>query len=171
MQLKIDPKLCTGCRMCEMECSFAHEQRFGTHISRVRVVKLEEVGIDYPVICQQCANASCIAACPVGALSKTEAGTIAVDHEKCTRCGACVAACPFGAMNAHPDTGWPISCDLCGGDPSCAKGCPTGAIVVEEEGVPAVEKQTELIEKSQSARERFVQNRTKKLANSWGGES
>ncbi len=171
MQLKVNPELCTGCRMCEMECSFAHEQRFGTHIARVRVVKLEDVGIDYPVICQQCAKANCIAACPEGALSKTDVGTIAVDQQKCTRCGACVTACPFGAMNAHPDTGWPISCDLCGGEPSCVAGCPTGAISIVETKLPAREQRIDLIETAQSAREQFVRSRTKALSDSWGGGS
>lgn len=170
MQLRVNPELCTGCRMCEMECSFAHERRFGTHISRVRVVKLEEVGIDYPVICQQCANAKCIAACSQGALSRTDAGTIVVDQRACTRCGACVAACPFGAMNAHPDTGWPISCDLCGGAPSCAEGCPTGAISIVEEQLPDRAQLTDRMGKAQTARERFVRNRTKALVDSWGGE-
>jgi len=168
MRLGIDPQLCAGCRICEMECSYAHEKRFGTAISRIRVCKLEEVGIDYPVVCQQCANAPCVAACPEGALRKTEIGSIEVDFSRCKRCGACVKACPFGAMNLHPVTGIPISCDLCGGHPICVAECPTGAIFVEDQVCPSSEQLVELASTAGNRREAFVKKTTRKLMDKWG---
>jgi len=170
MKIAVNPELCTGCRMCEMECSHAHEGKFGTAISRIRVSKLEEIGIDYPVMCQQCANAPCVAACPQGALRQTDAGTIVVDAGKCTRCGACVEACPFGAINLHPESGLPLSCDLCGGSPSCVAGCPTGALTCVETKKPSRERAKELAVAAQGKRFAFAEKATKKLVEKWGGE-
>jgi Fe-S-cluster-containing hydrogenase component 2 len=51
MQIKVNPEHCTGCRLCEVKCSFAHERRFGTHISCIRVNKTEHIGIDYRIMC------------------------------------------------------------------------------------------------------------------------
>lgn len=170
MQLKVDPQLCTGCRMCEMECSHAHEQRFGTAVSRIRVSKLEEVGIDYPVVCQQCKNAPCVAACPEGAMERADVGTIVVDAARCQRCGACVEACPFGAMNLHPETGLPLSCDLCGGSPSCVAGCPTGALKCEESRAPDRERSRQLAVTAQTKRAAYAEKITSKLVQKWGAE-
>jgi len=170
MQLKVNPELCTGCRMCEMECSNAHEQLFGTAISRIRVSKLEQVGIDYPVVCQQCVNAPCVAACPEDALHRTPAGTIALDASRCRQCGACVEACPFGAMNLHPKTGLPLSCDLCGGTPSCVAGCPTGALTYAEDSKLDRKRFQELADIARSKRDAYAERMTKKLAADWGEE-
>jgi len=170
MKLIVHPELCTGCRMCEMECAYAHERRFGTSISRVRVSKLEDTGIDYPVMCQQCPNAPCVEACPEGALRRTGAGTIAVDAALCRRCGACVEACPFGAMNLHPKTGLPISCDLCDGNPSCVEGCPTGALTWEEPSKPKATQAQGLALAAESKRAAFAEKMTKKLVEDWGAE-
>jgi len=170
MQLKVNPELCTGCRLCEMECSHAHENRFGTSISRIRVTKLEEIGVDYPVVCQQCSNVPCVAACPAGALRKTDAGTITLDSARCKRCGSCVEACPFGAMNLHPDTGLPLSCDLCGGDPSCVAGCPTGALTCGEPDKPSLERARQLSAIAQGKRDAYVGKVTRKLVQKWGAE-
>jgi len=43
---------------------------------------------------------ACAEACPVDAVGKTEDGRVAIDHEKCIRCGRCQNACPFGAIMA-----------------------------------------------------------------------
>lgn len=39
---------------------------------------------------------SCIAACPVNAISMNN-GKVVVDKEKCISCGTCAAVCPVGA--------------------------------------------------------------------------
>jgi carbon-monoxide dehydrogenase iron sulfur subunit len=148
-RILVSRDVCSGCRACEVACVAHHEGRFGTAAARIHVVKVEPLGIDQPHVCRQCgtagsaAGAPCVAACPVGALSKDErTGAVLVDVDPasacaCIACAACVDACPFGMAALHPETGTAIICDLCGGDPACVKRCATGAIVYAERGAGA----------------------------------
>jgi carbon-monoxide dehydrogenase iron sulfur subunit len=154
-RILVNREACSGCRACEVACVAHHEGRFGTAAARIHVVKVEALGIDQPHVCRQCGSmasagaargvalAPCVAACPVGALSKDEhSGAIQVDVDPasasaCIGCAACVDACPFGVAILHPETGTAIICDLCGGDPACVKRCATGAIVYAERGAGA----------------------------------
>lgn len=45
---------------------------------------------------------SCMAACPVGAISYDEKGNVRVDKEKCVGCGACTKVCPNGVIKLVP---------------------------------------------------------------------
>lgn len=45
---------------------------------------------------------SCIAVCPVGAISKNEKGDIVVDKEACIGCKACTKVCPNGVIKMVP---------------------------------------------------------------------
>lgn len=133
-RILVDHTLCSGCRACEVACSFAHEGLFSPGTARIRVVKVEEEGYDGPVVCHHCRRPPCAQACPTGALVRDEAaGRLALDAEACIGCGACVEACPFGAMRLHPDTERAMFCDLCGGDPACVKRCTPGAIFLGTE--------------------------------------
>jgi len=93
-------------------------------------VKIEEEGLDIPVICRHCDKAPCMEACPEGAIirdSKTNA--VIILQEKCMGCRACISACPFGAILVDPKTGEVRKCDLCDGNARCAYVCPEGAII------------------------------------------
>ena len=128
-RLVVDPRKCTGCRLCEVACSAAHERIFDPAVSRVKVVKVEPIGLDYPSVCRFCGKAACIEACPVGALYRTQSSDVVLlKSDICIMCGACVEACPFGAIVLHPRTRLPIVCDLCSGNPACVARCPTEAI-------------------------------------------
>jgi carbon-monoxide dehydrogenase iron sulfur subunit len=86
-------------------------------------------GTYMPVICQQCTDAPCAAACPMDALSKDEElGLVRLDYDLCVGCEECVTACPFGGMRVDAVTDTVVKCDLCDGDPQCVRFCFPGAL-------------------------------------------
>jgi len=127
--LLIDPDKCTSCLQCEMACSFEHEGAFNPAKSRIKVFEFEHGKRAIPYTCTQCAEAWCMHACPVEAITKNATtGAMEVNEDVCVGCKVCTIACPFGTVNYNQDSGKVIKCDLCGGDPQCAEACPTGAI-------------------------------------------
>jgi carbon-monoxide dehydrogenase iron sulfur subunit len=129
MPILIETATCTGCRACEAACVLFHDSALGTSTARVRVFKDEPEGLDEPRLCRLCARPACVPSCPEGALSQDPVlGTIRVDTEKCTSCGACATACPFGSIAVDPRNGRPLFCDLCGGHPACVDRCSTGSL-------------------------------------------
>jgi anaerobic carbon-monoxide dehydrogenase iron sulfur subunit len=127
--LHIDPAKCTNCLQCEMACSYVNEGAFNPAKSRIKVFTFHDEGRFVPYTCTQCAEAWCMHACPVDAISLNAAtGAKIVSSDICVGCKVCTIACPFGTVNYNADTGKVIKCDLCGGDPACAKACPTDAI-------------------------------------------
>ncbi len=127
--LLIDPDKCTSCLQCEMACSFEHEGTFNPAKSRIKVFEFEHGRRAIPYTCTQCAEAWCLQACPVTAITRNqETGAVEVNDNICVGCKVCTIACPFGTINYNQDTGKVIKCDLCGGDPQCAEVCPTDAI-------------------------------------------
>ncbi|WP_380183147.1 4Fe-4S dicluster domain-containing protein [Kalamiella sp. sgz302252] len=135
------PEKCIGCYTCEVACAVGHE---GTpllaarhYFPRLKVVKSAQISV--PVMCRQCENAPCVAACPVAALYKGEQA-IETQSQRCINCKSCVIACPFGAIEivgkneAVPQI---VKCDLCAGQqagPACVRVCPTGALTLVTAG-------------------------------------
>jgi Fe-S-cluster-containing dehydrogenase component len=127
--LFVDFEKCTGCRTCEVACSLKNERICNPAASRITVINWEEMGIDVPMVCQQCENPPCKAVCPVEAIFRNEeTGILSVDHDVCIGCRSCLTACPFGALVVHPQTGKVMRCTLCDGDPTCVKYCETKAL-------------------------------------------
>ncbi len=126
--LVVDPQKCTGCRQCEMVCSYAHEGAYSPVLSRVRVVKFEEKCLAVPTMCADCRKQPCLEACPTGALRARADGAVVVEEARCIGCKECVLACPFGAASLHPVKGTAFRCDLCDGRTLCVENCPFGAI-------------------------------------------
>ena len=127
--LYVDPAKCTNCLQCEMACSYVNEGQFNPSKSRIKVFTFHDEGRFVPYTCTQCAEAWCLHACPVDAITQDAAtGAKIVSADVCVGCKVCTIACPFGTVNYNADSGKVIKCDLCGGDPACAKACPTGAI-------------------------------------------
>ena len=127
--LLISSEKCTACRQCEMACSYENEGLFNPAKSRIRVFNFDSEARFVPYTCTQCAQAWCMQACPVGAITVDLAtGAKIVSDSRCVGCKVCTIACPFGTINYNSATGKVVKCDLCGGDPACAKACPTGAI-------------------------------------------
>jgi len=117
---------CVGCRSCEVTCSSFHFHAVAPALSRIRVAKLEEIGIDLAVACLSCLEKYCRRECPNEALAIGPRGEILTDIALCDSCESCVEACPIGAVGIYNDH--PLFCDLCGGEPSCVDSCPTGAL-------------------------------------------
>jgi Fe-S-cluster-containing hydrogenase component 2 len=127
-----DVVLCVGCRMCEVACSAFHFGAVSPALSRIRVVKLEAIGIDVAVACMSCEERPCLE-CPTDALTVGAKGEILLERELCNACETCVEVCPVGAVGFLE--GEPLFCDLCGGVTSCIQVCPTGALSDQEAGI------------------------------------
>lgn len=138
-RLVVDAKLCTGCRLCELACSFHHSGVFQPSNSRIRVKLFSKKGFSTPTVCLQCESCYSIDACKDNAIrKKLETGAIEIDLSKCTRCNACLAACPHGGIAFSVSSNTVVACDLCGGDPECVKYCFPKALDLR--GVEAVSK-------------------------------
>lgn len=127
-----DPDLCSGCKQCELICSFVHEKRYSPRLSRIKVVHFEERGLSVPVTCAYCDRPVCEDVCPVGAMTHNpETGGALVKEELCLGCKECVSACPLGAIEMHTTKRIALRCDLCDGDPACVKHCSYKALKYE----------------------------------------
>jgi carbon-monoxide dehydrogenase iron sulfur subunit len=136
-RLVVTPDKCTGCRTCELACSFTHAVDGKPGRSRIYPLDGGFTDLWVPVVCLQCEDAACVKSCLVNALSRNpETGAIDLNDDVCVRCMACVAACPFGNSLFDSQHNQVIKCDLCGGDPACAHFCPTAALEYKEVIIP-----------------------------------
>ena len=120
---------CTGCGLCELICSLVHTQTCNPARSRIRILRMEEKGVNIQTFCQQCEDAACIAACPVSAINRNRSsGMVKIDYELCIKCKECITACPYKGIFFDGVDDKVIKCDLCGGDPKCVIFCETRAI-------------------------------------------
>ncbi|PWB71685.1 hypothetical protein C3F09_07530 [candidate division GN15 bacterium] len=138
----VTPYLCTGCRTCELACSFTHAIDGKPGRSRIYPLAAGYKDLYVPVVCFQCEDPACVKSCLVNAITlNEETGAYEISPEKCVRCMACVAACPFGCSLFDKQHNLVVKCDLCGGDPVCAHFCPTKALefkLFEEEALKEV---------------------------------
>ena len=125
--VSVDSSKCIGCGFCEYICALEKEGFPDPLRSRIRVVRLNPL-INVATTCRFCEKASCVTACPRGALKQSEkAGIILVDEAKCDKCAWCVQACQYGGIFLHP-VQKVVSCDLCKGEPKCIEFCPEEAL-------------------------------------------
>ena len=133
--ITLDLSKCSGCSRCEVNCSFFHSGKIGRSGSRIKVVKIEDIGIDYPLVCQQCQERYCTK-CPEKAIEIGSLGQVIVSPTLCTACGTCEIMCPIGAIELYEEI--PHVCDLCGGEPRCVAACTLDAIGYEPDRTEAV---------------------------------
>ena len=133
--ITLDVSRCSGCSRCEVHCSFFHSGKIGRSGARIKVVKIESIGVDYPVVCQHCRERYCTK-CPEKAIEVGTLGQVIVSPTLCTACGTCEVMCPIGAIELYEEI--PHVCDLCGGDPRCVKACTLNAIQYEPDQSGAV---------------------------------
>jgi carbon-monoxide dehydrogenase iron sulfur subunit len=130
-----DVQQCVGCRMCEVACSISHFGAVSPALSRIRVAKLEEIGIDVAIACVGCVEKPCLE-CSEDALTVGSSGQIVLDGSLCIGCEECAIRCPIGSVGYYRDE--PLFCDLCDGAPSCVEVCPTDALVNDTASTPSL---------------------------------
>ncbi len=156
----VDPSKCSGCSICELWCSYGHEGVFSRSLSRIYVLSYEIVGLDYPVVCQQCNPAPCVELCPTGALGRGGQGQVTLDKAKCIGCRVCSEVCPYGAARMEPHGRYPLICDLCGGTPLCVLKCPTNALSLSGTSKVTIP--------AKGAAEEFALSELARVARGWG---
>ncbi len=127
----VHSETCTGCHMCVLMCSLSRTGGYSASRARLAVVKraTSEDGVrkDVPLICRQCVDAPCAAACPTNAIVRDIAtSAVLVTQEACTLCELCVGACPYDAIFVQGNE--LVICDLCGGKPVCVQYCSYGTL-------------------------------------------
>ena len=131
-RISVDVDRCSGCRVCEMVCSFNHENAFRPSISRITVIKEDSYGLDLPIVCWHCNPCYAMESCPEEALERNEEGLVLANEEKCVGCGKCLETCTAGAIKLHPERNFPLICNQCSGKPLCVEKCPTKALTFAE---------------------------------------
>jgi carbon-monoxide dehydrogenase iron sulfur subunit len=131
-KILVDVDRCSGCRQCEMVCSFTNENVFSPSLTRITVMKEDVLGLDLPIVCWHCKPCKAMENCPTKALERNMEGLVFVDEKKCVGCKKCLDMCPIGAIKLHPERNTPLICNLCGGKPLCVQKCPTKALTYIE---------------------------------------
>ncbi len=147
----IDTTRCIGCRSCQAACKKINglppDEGIPTSVlsaTTLSVVQFRNVSAlpDKPFVkpvkwaCMHCENPACVGACPVGALTKRDDGTVAYDENICIGCRYCMTACPFGIPKYNWDSANPKinkcaqSCTAVKGlgQPACVQACPAQAL-------------------------------------------
>ena len=125
-----DNDKCVGCLACVVTCMdhhFAGNDVNAVSYRRYRAADLKKGLTQYLTdSCRHCADAPCLDACPVGAITRDDSGLTRVDRTACVGCRACLNACPHGAPVFDAE-GKAALCDLCG---ACVQVCPNGALTL-----------------------------------------
>lgn len=150
--------------MCEVACSAGHFGAVSPALARIRVAKLDEIGIDLAIACFSCMEKPCLE-CPTEALSVGSRGEIVLDEGFCDGCGLCFEACPVGAVGFYGDQ--PLFCDLCDGSPTCVEICPTGALSNLEDGGVSLAPFLEFQGSPGQKRARFATVKAEPLREAW----
>ncbi len=147
-----DVTKCIGCERCVEACvkknklprdflSYfkAKDGLSGNRFTSIVKTKNEDTG-KWEMVrrhCLHCLEPSCVAACLVGAISKTPDGAVVYNNDMCIGCRYCMLACPFSIPRYEYNKPLPYirkckmndECRVEGGKPACVSACPTGATI------------------------------------------
>ena len=138
-----DPDQCCACSACMIGCIDQNDTDLAagdvcfrkTFDTEIPLANGETYCAYLSTACMHCTDAPCIAACPVGCLSKDpDTGFTVYDNTNCIGCKSCAMACPFGAPRYRASDRKMVKCDGCnervknGLQPACVKACPFGAL-------------------------------------------
>ncbi len=137
--MAFDLERCTGCHACSVACKVENNVPLGNFRTKVyyydrgRFPKVSRFFL--PVVCQQCADAPCLKACPTGSITHGADGIVRINTSTCRGYGKCEEACPYGAIYVDPILNVADKCDFCshrlqaGMEPACVETCPGETIV------------------------------------------
>jgi formate dehydrogenase iron-sulfur subunit len=157
----VDMTRCIGCRGCQTACKEwnelpARKTAFkGEYTNPIRLNSDTYTRIRYsekddkgrPVWsfikeqCLHCKDPACASVCPVAALTKSAAGPVVYDYDRCIGCRYCMLACPFRIPTYEWESArpWVQKCSFCserikdGLVPACIKVCPTTTMFYGED--------------------------------------
>lgn len=128
-----DPDLCTGCKLCEIVCSFRHEGGFQPSMARIKIQSRGEGKTPIPFVCQHCEHPECSLVCPTGARKKDrKTGLVAFENELCVGCKMCLLSCSRAGLIFDQENGRFSVCDLCEDEPACVEACTHGALALRD---------------------------------------
>ena len=131
-RLYVDLDLCESgeCKECEIRCSYFY------HPDNEGIVSVAELA-GYALVCRECEEPHCVAACPTDALVQSENGErLLIRHNmRCVGCRSCSHACPYGTIYPELVPLLVSNCDFCldrrgDGEPLCIGSCPHGALAL-----------------------------------------
>ena len=137
-----DMNKCSGCLACVVACIDQHYDETVENPVSCRIHEKKQSAKGAVCFqtrsCLHCEDASCIHACPAGALIRDDNGFVVPLREKCTGCQACAKACPHDVPRFDED-GKLVKCDgcttriSCGLEPACVRTCQTGCLKLVRE--------------------------------------
>jgi formate dehydrogenase iron-sulfur subunit len=142
-----DTTRCTGCDRCVEACveinhlgpDLRYPWRQADGLSGARYCSIVSAPGNrwIRLQCRHCLEPACVAACPVGALHKTDDGPVVYDRDICMGCRYCMMACPYQIPRYMWEENVPYvsKCTMCYDamsrgeidQPACTKACPENA--------------------------------------------
>ena len=104
MKFICDAERCIECNGCVTACKNENEVPWGVNRRRVVTINDGIVGAEksISVACMHCADAPCMAVCPVDCFREGP-NFLVIDPDECIDCAVCVPECPVNAIYAEDD--------------------------------------------------------------------